>query len=116
VEGTFVAPRTPAEEAIAGIWASTLGLERVSIYDNFFALGGHSLLAARVVSQLRRVFAEEIPLRRLFECPTVAELADVLWQLHIAQLEDEELAHILDEVEGLSPEDAPSWRDNAAQS
>jgi surfactin family lipopeptide synthetase A len=71
----FVAAATPVEEMLAGIWAQVLGLDRVSIQDNFFALGGHSLLATRIISQVRQVFKVELPLRRLFESPTVAELA-----------------------------------------
>jgi amino acid adenylation domain-containing protein len=76
VEGTFVVPRTPVEEVIAGIWAETLGIERVGIHDNFFELGGHSLLATQVVSQVREAFQVEMPLRSLFETPTVAGLSD----------------------------------------
>ncbi|HEV2735654.1 MAG TPA: amino acid adenylation domain-containing protein, partial [Longimicrobiaceae bacterium] len=71
----FVPPRTPAEGAVAEIWAETLRLERVGVTASFFELGGHSLLATRVVSQVRRVFGVEVPLRALFEGPTVAELA-----------------------------------------
>src|SRR5262249_28626830 len=53
----YVAPRTPVEEAVAGIWAEALGLSEVGVQDDFFALGGHSLLATRVVAQVRSDFA-----------------------------------------------------------
>ncbi|HEX3131701.1 MAG TPA: amino acid adenylation domain-containing protein, partial [Thermoanaerobaculia bacterium] len=71
----MAAPRTPVEDLVAGIWADLLGLDRVGIHDNFFELGGHSLLAMRVLSRLREAFGADLPLRRLFEAPTVATLA-----------------------------------------
>jgi amino acid adenylation domain-containing protein/non-ribosomal peptide synthase protein (TIGR01720 family) len=73
--GTYVAPRTPFEEMLAGIWGELLGIERVGSSDHFFALGGHSLLATQVMSRLRAAFGVEIPLRDLFEAPTVGGLA-----------------------------------------
>ncbi|MGH2415317.1 MAG: condensation domain-containing protein, partial [Microcystaceae cyanobacterium] len=75
LESTFESPRTSYEEIIAGIWAKVLGLEQVSIHDNFFELGGHSLLATQVISRLRDTFQVDIPLRCLFESPTIAGCA-----------------------------------------
>jgi amino acid adenylation domain-containing protein len=71
-----VSPRTPFEEVLAGIWSQVLGVERVGVHDNFFEVGGHSLLATSFVSRVREVFQIELPLRRLFEMPTLAGIAE----------------------------------------
>ncbi|MEW5931654.1 MAG: amino acid adenylation domain-containing protein, partial [Gemmatimonadota bacterium] len=71
----YVAPRTPAEEVLAEIWAEVLKTGRVGAEDNFFELGGHSLLATQVISRVRAAFGVEAPLKALFEAPTVAGLA-----------------------------------------
>jgi acyl carrier protein len=83
LESVFVAPHTPTEEVVARIWADVLKLEEVGIDDNFFELGGHSLVAMQVISRLRDAFRFELPLRMLFEYPTIASLAEqidaLLW-------------------------------------
>jgi acyl carrier protein len=75
LEAAYIAPRTEVERAIATIWQEVLRIERVGLHDNFFDLGGHSLLATQVISRLRAAFQVELPLRTLFEEPTVARLA-----------------------------------------
>ena len=75
---TFVPPHTPAEELLAGIWCQLLGLSQIGVEDNFFELGGHSLLATRVMSRVREAFRWILPLRSLFEAPTVAGLAETV--------------------------------------
>ncbi|MER7275114.1 amino acid adenylation domain-containing protein [Dactylosporangium sp. NPDC000244] len=73
--GGYVAPRTPAEDLVAQIWAGVLGVERVGAHDDFFALGGHSLLAIAAVARLCAATGRDVPVRALFLDPTVAGLA-----------------------------------------
>ncbi|TRT76023.1 MAG: amino acid adenylation domain-containing protein, partial [Microcystis sp. M_OC_Ca_00000000_S217Cul] len=77
-QGEYIAPRNPIEEKMAQIWAEVLKLKRVSIEDNFFELGGHSLLATQVISRLQETFEIVVPLRYLFESPTIAQLSGVI--------------------------------------
>src|SRR6185295_10113474 len=71
----YHAPRTPMEETLATIWSELLKVEKVGIQDNFFDLGGHSLLATQIVSRIRSTLSVEVPLRCLFESPTVEQMA-----------------------------------------
>jgi amino acid adenylation domain-containing protein len=74
-DDSYVAPRTPAERALAAIWGEVLHVEGVGVHDDFFELGGHSLLVTQVISRLRGEMRVEVPMRTFFERPTVAELA-----------------------------------------
>jgi len=75
LNGRQESPRTPIEEILAGIWSQVLRVDEVGVYDNFFRLGGHSILATQAISRMRKAFRVEIPLKILFESPTIAELA-----------------------------------------
>ena len=79
--GGYVAPHTSIEEVLVKIWVEVLGIKRVGIRDNFFELGGHSLLATQLVSRVRDAFGVELPLRRVFEAPTVSELSKIVESL-----------------------------------
>ncbi|HEX5887025.1 MAG TPA: amino acid adenylation domain-containing protein [Pyrinomonadaceae bacterium] len=76
----FVAPRSRVEQLLAGTWSDLLGLSQVGINDNFFDLGGHSLLTTQLISRVRELFQVELPLREVFQKPTIAELATVIEQ------------------------------------
>jgi FkbH-like protein len=96
---TPVAPRTPIEEALAGIWSEVLGIEPIGIHDDFFQLGGDSLLATQVVSRVRRRFHVQLPLRGLFEAATVAELAVSVVATLAEREHGEDVASLLDELD-----------------
>ncbi|MDQ3898237.1 MAG: phosphopantetheine-binding protein, partial [Actinomycetota bacterium] len=76
--GTYVPPQGELEEQVAAVWSEVLGIERIGAETNFFDLGGHSLLATRVVSRLSAALEREVPLRLMFEKPTVSALAQAL--------------------------------------
>jgi aryl carrier-like protein len=76
--GATVAPRTPSEQLVAGMFRDVLGRTDVGVFDNFFDLGGDSLMAARLMSRLRAASGADLPLRNLFERPTAAQLAEAI--------------------------------------
>lgn len=95
----FVPPRTELEVKLAGLWAEVLSVERVSVNDNFFDLGGHSLLATRLMFKVRELFDVELPVRALFEAPTLAGFAVVIVQHQAEQIDSEEMARLLADLE-----------------
>lgn len=101
---TFVAPRTPLEESLVTIWTEVLKRDRVGVADEFLALGGHSLLAIRVLGRISKQFGVRLPLRALFEKPTIAQLAEEIdLELRLAALDrmtDEEAAKLLGDQPG----------------
>jgi amino acid adenylation domain-containing protein len=100
--GAFVAPSTPVQDVLAGVWVQVLGVERVGIHDNFFDLGGHSLLATQVISRIQDLLKVQLPLRALFEAPTVAELSQVVTASEATPGDLDETARILASMHDMS--------------
>jgi acyl carrier protein len=100
----FVEPQSPVEMELAEIWSDVLGLDEVGINDSFFDLGGHSLLAIQVISQVIKKFRVEVPLKSLFQSPTVADMAIIIVQNLAEKAEREIIEHILAKLDGLSEE------------
>jgi amino acid adenylation domain-containing protein len=101
-----VAPRTPIEERLAEIWREVLHIDRIGVNDNFFELGGHSLLGTQVVNRVYDMFQVELPLRHIFDTPTIADLAAYIAKEKLSQAPADELEQLLRQLEGLSDEDA----------
>ena len=85
----YVAPANETETTIANIWQGLLGIQQIGVEDNFFELGGHSLIAIQVISRLREAFRVDLPLRSIFETPTIAQLASVVTEKRV---EDQQIA------------------------
>ncbi|MGH9592073.1 MAG: phosphopantetheine-binding protein, partial [Bryobacteraceae bacterium] len=75
LDSTFVAPTSDVEKRMTAIWAEVLGIGEIGVDDNFFEMGGHSLLATGVLSRVRDAFGVSVPLRTIFEAPTIRQLA-----------------------------------------
>ena len=96
---SYVAPDGPVEEALAGIWADILRVDRVGAEDDFFDLGGHSLLALKMLARLHEELGVTIPLAQLFDASTVRDLAQRVTVSLLGETQDDDLAALLAEVE-----------------
>ncbi|RMQ90948.1 hypothetical protein ALP97_04614 [Pseudomonas salomonii] len=100
----YLAPRNELEATLAAIWTEVLKVERVGVQDNFFELGGHSLLATQIASRVQKTLQRDVPLRAMFECSTVAELAEYIDGLAANEISAEKvdrLSDLMAELEGL---------------
>jgi len=88
LETAYVAPDSDLERTIARVWEEVLGFCGIGVHDDLFDLGGHSVIAAQVAARLRQVFPVDVPLRQVFETPTIAGLAEVIEELLIQKLSD----------------------------
>jgi amino acid adenylation domain-containing protein len=106
LEKPYEAPRTPTEVALANVWREVLNIDKVSVHDNFFDLGGHSLLATQVLSRIRQSLEAEVPLRAIFEAPTIKEMALAIAAHQAKAARQKDLEWTLREVDALSEEEA----------
>ncbi len=101
----YVQPRTLVERDLANIWADVLALAQVGVDDNFFDLGGHSLAASRVIARVIQTYQLDIPIKALFDAPTVAEMACLITQNQANPASEAELEQMLREVEAMTDDE-----------
>ncbi|MGA9769791.1 MAG: amino acid adenylation domain-containing protein, partial [Blastocatellia bacterium] len=101
---TFVAPQSPMEETLAGIWRELLGIERVGAEDDFFVLGGHSLLATQLISRVRTIFDLELSLQDFFMAPSIKKMAEVIEEAVFARTSSSKIDELLDLLEAAENE------------
>ena len=100
----YLAPRNELEQTLADIWAEVLKVDKVGVRDNFFELGGHSLLATQIASRVQKTLQRDVPLRAMFECSTVQELAEYIEGLAASDMTEDKVDRLNDlmaELEGL---------------
>jgi acyl transferase domain-containing protein len=103
----YVAPANPTETSLADIWQQLLGVDKVGIHDNFFDLGGHSLLGTQLLSHIRAAFHIQMPLRTLYDSPTVAAMAESVTRQQLEQQNSEQL-ELLREIELMADDEVES--------
>ncbi|MBI4524346.1 MAG: non-ribosomal peptide synthetase [Deltaproteobacteria bacterium] len=113
LDRSYAPPITEGEHRLVQIWEKVLDIRPIGVHDNFFDLGGHSLAATRVISRVIQTFQLDIPLRSLFDSPTVAEMAKVITLNQARKANQEKLERMLNEVEAMSDEEAERVLKNA---
>ncbi|HWP42126.1 MAG TPA: SDR family NAD(P)-dependent oxidoreductase, partial [Blastocatellia bacterium] len=106
LRNAYVAATNDIEQRLAEIWQEVLGIEQVGIYDNFFELGGHSLLGTRVISRVRKSFSIDLPIRLLFDAPTIAEFAETVIRRRAEQVDNALLREVLAGLDQMPEEEA----------
>lgn len=104
LDAPLVPPRSPIEEALVRIWSEVLGIDPIGVHDEFLDLGGHSLLATQVISRVVDAFRTELPVKAMFESPTVADMARVIVEVQSRKAGQEDVERILRELDTLSDE------------
>jgi amino acid adenylation domain-containing protein len=105
LDNPFVAPRTTIETELSTLWSQVLSIDQLGINDNFFELGGNSLLATRIVTGMMKKFRADLPIRALFDTPTIAQQAEQILLKQTNAISKETLAKLLNEIESLSDEE-----------
>lgn len=100
----FIAPQSPVEESLAGIWRELLGIDRVGVDDDFFVLGGHSLLATQLISRVRTIFDLEVSLQDFFMAPSIKKMAEVIEEAMFAKTSSSKMDELLDLLEAADNE------------
>jgi amino acid adenylation domain-containing protein len=100
-----IAPRTPLEEILCGIWKEVLGVEQVGVTDNFFGLGGHSLLITQVISRVREIFRIELPVHKLFDAVTIEQLSNIIVENETKPGQTESIARTLKTIRNMPEEE-----------
>jgi acyl carrier protein len=104
VKRSYAPPRTPVERQLVEMWKELLGVETVGIDDHFFELGGHSLMLTQLASRIRKEFRVNIPLRVLFDAPTVIAMGDAILAGQMDQVDQRKVDEMLQRLKQLSPE------------
>ena len=101
---SFVTPKSPVEESLAGIWRELLGTDRVSVDDDFFVIGGHSLLATQLISRVRTMFDLELSLQDFFTAPSIRRMAEIIEEALFAKAGSSKIDELLDLLEAADGE------------